>query len=103
MSVAIRSTTGGVIATASPAEALTALRTAFSAHASLRPCALARAVIRATASLVTFSASVLGRSFPELSTTAAAPMLVSGAIAATSPASVTKVAALAARAPFGVT
>ena len=59
--------------------------------------------MRATASFVTFSASVSGSSLPPLPTTDAAPMFVFGAIAATSAARVTKVAADPARAPSGAT
>src|SRR2546422_5415977 len=84
-------------------DALDALRTALAAQIWLRPWLRASSVMRATASFVIFLPRVVGRSCPLLSMTDAAPMLVLGAMAATSPARVTKVAALPARAPSGAT
>ncbi len=82
---------------------LAASRTADSAQSALRLCASARPRISATRSLVIFEASVSGRSSPPEPTTDAAPIVVCGAMAATSPARVMNVAADAAWAPDGVT
>ena len=99
----MKSATGGSMATASAAPMLAASRTADSAQSALRSCSSASERMRATASFVTFLASVSGRSSPPEPTTEAAPMFVFGAMAATSAASMTNVAADAARAPSGAT
>ena len=99
----MRSATGGSMATASVALMLAASRTADSAQSAFRSCSSARERMRATASFVTLAASVSGSSSPPAPTTDAAPMFVLGAMAATSAASTTKVAADAARAPSGAT
>ncbi len=91
------------MATASAAETLAASRTAASAHSVLRLWAAARSLILAAFELLILSANVSGSSAPPLPTTDAAPMVVDGAMAATSPARVMKVAALPACAPSGVT
>ena len=64
------------------------------AHSTLRPWRSARSAIVAALVLLTLSARVSGRSSPPLPTTDAAPIVVEGAMAATSPARVMKVAAL---------
>ena len=89
--------------TASAASTLAASRTADSAQSALRPRSFASERIRATASFVTFLASVSGRSSPPPPTIDAAPIVVFGAIALTFAARVTKVAADPARAPSGAT
>ena len=92
---------GALMATASAAFTLAAWRTADSAQSAFRPWASARALICETESFVTFRLSVSGRSSPPLPTTDAAPIFELGAIAATSAARTTKVAADAAWAPAG--
>ena len=98
---AIRSTTLSLRASSS--RMLTLLRTASSAHCSLRPRAFAIFVICATASFSDLSRRSPAMSPPELSTGCAAPMFVAGAIAAIVPAIVMNVPAEAARAPDGAT
>ena len=97
---AMKSTT--LRSTASVSLAATAERTAFSAHSMLCPRWAATVRANAAASLVALRASVESIG-PWRLIGVAAPMLVPGAIAATSPAMVTNTPADAARAPPGVT
>ena len=100
-SLAITSTTP--IFTASSDPMLTLLRTASSAHCSLRPRAFAMLTMCATASFSALRRRSPWMSPPDESTGWAAPMFVDGAIAATWPAMVMNVPADAARDPAGAT
>ncbi len=75
----------------------------LTAQSTGRPRSSAMAVMDAMVSFMTLSPSVPSMSAPWPPTGVAAPMLVAGAIAATWPASVMKVPALAARLPAGAT
>ena len=82
---------------------LVALRTICSASAGLRPWLEASARTNAAASFSTLRPSAPPMSLPFELIGVAAPMLVCGAIAATSAASVMNTPAEPARAPFGET
>ena len=88
---------------ASDALTLVASRTISSASSAFRPCSSARAVTYAAASFSILRPSTSSMSAPVIEIGEAEPMLVCGAIAATSAAWVTKSPADAARAPFGDT
>ena len=77
--------------------------TAASALATLRPRSRASVRTNARASCSAFSFSFFGRSWPSPPTGCAAPVLVPGAIAATSPDNRRKKPAEAAEAPAGDT
>src|SRR6266852_529869 len=77
--------------------------TAASAFSALRPRCRASVRMNARASCSAFSFSVFGRSFPSAATGCAAPVLVLGAIAATSPAAGRKKPAEADDEPEGET
>ena len=82
---------------------LEALRTASAAQAALRWWNFIRLVSEATASLITLRRRSEPRFWPLESIGVEEPMLVAGAIAATSAASVIQTPAEAARAPLGDT